>query len=122
MKIPKRVIKIRKSKERQHNGKKEKDKHQSTKRTHKTKDRVRRTPLTTGGELRCFERVTDDRLLHFFVQRQYIYRHYGKLFGLLEICAIEIRLTKKQKSLQILMGYSRYTINNKNKQKTKTNK
>ena len=41
------VIRIRKSKKnRQHNG--QKDKQQSTKHTHKTKDRVTRTPLKTG--------------------------------------------------------------------------
>jgi len=40
-----RVIKIRKSKDRQHNGQKKKDKQRSTKHTHKTKDRVTRTPL-----------------------------------------------------------------------------
>jgi hypothetical protein len=32
----------------------QKDKQRSTKHTHKTKDRVQRTPLKTGGELRCF--------------------------------------------------------------------
>jgi hypothetical protein len=46
------VIRIRKSKKnRQHNGQKkkgQKDKQQSTKHTHKTKDRVTRTPLKTG--------------------------------------------------------------------------
>jgi len=31
----------------------QKDKQQSTKHTHKTKDQVTRTPLKTGGELRC---------------------------------------------------------------------
>ena len=34
-----------------------KDKQRSTKHTHKTKDRVTRTPLKTGGELRCSGRV-----------------------------------------------------------------
>ena len=29
------------------------DKQRSTKYTHKTKDRLTRTPLKTGGELRC---------------------------------------------------------------------
>ena len=50
------VISIRKSKNRQHNDKKKNvltDKQQSTKHTHKTKDRVARTPLKTGGQLRC---------------------------------------------------------------------
>ena len=40
-------------KNRQHNGKKkkvQKDKQRSTKHTYKTKDRVTRTPLKTGGE------------------------------------------------------------------------
>ena len=35
----------------------QKDKQRSTKRTHKTKDRVTRTPLKTGDELRCSGRV-----------------------------------------------------------------
>ena len=33
------------------------DKQRSTKHTHKTKDRVTRTPLKTGGEFRCSGRV-----------------------------------------------------------------
>ena len=35
----------------------QKDKQRSTKHTHKTKDRVTRTPLKTGGELGCSGRV-----------------------------------------------------------------
>jgi len=35
----------------------QKAKQRSTKHTYKTKDRVTRTPLKTGGELRCSERV-----------------------------------------------------------------
>ena len=35
----------------------QKDKQRSTKHTYKTKDQVTRTPLKTGGELRCFGRV-----------------------------------------------------------------
>jgi hypothetical protein len=35
-----------------------KDKQRSTKHTYKTKDRVTRTPLKTGGELRCSGRVS----------------------------------------------------------------
>ena len=35
----------------------QKDKQRSTTHTHKTKDRVTRTLLKTGGELRCSERV-----------------------------------------------------------------
>ena len=35
-----------------------KDKQRSTKHTYKTKDRVTRTPLKTGGELECtFEQI-----------------------------------------------------------------
>ena len=39
--------------------KRQKDKQRSTKHTHKTKDRVTRTSLKTGGELRCSERVSN---------------------------------------------------------------
>jgi hypothetical protein len=49
---------IRKSKDRQQNGQKKKDKQRSTKHTYKTKDRVTRTPLKTWGELRCSGRVS----------------------------------------------------------------
>ena len=38
------VIRICKSKDRQHNGQKKEDKQRSTKHTYKTKDRVTRTP------------------------------------------------------------------------------
>ena len=37
----------------------QKDKQRSTKHTYKTKDRVTRTSLKTGGELRCSGRVSD---------------------------------------------------------------
>jgi hypothetical protein len=36
----------------------QKDKQRSTKRTYKSKDRVTRTPLKTGSELRCSGRVS----------------------------------------------------------------
>jgi hypothetical protein len=36
----------------------QKDKQRSTKHTYKTKDRVTRTPVKTGGELRCSGRVS----------------------------------------------------------------
>ena len=42
------MIRIRKSKDKQHNGQKKKDKQRSTKHTHKSKDRVTRTPLKQG--------------------------------------------------------------------------
>ena len=51
------AIRIRISKNRQHKEKVQKDKQRSTKHTYKTKDRVTRTPLITGGELRCSGRV-----------------------------------------------------------------
>jgi hypothetical protein len=44
-----------------HNGQKKKiykDKQRSTKHIHKTEDRVTRTPLKTGGELRCSGRIS----------------------------------------------------------------
>ena len=51
------VIRIRISKNRLvtqwPKGKVQKDKQRSTKHTHETKDRVTRTPLKIGGELRC---------------------------------------------------------------------
>jgi hypothetical protein len=51
------AIRIRISKKnRQHNG--QKDKQRSTRHTYKTKDRVTRTPLKTGGELRWSGRVS----------------------------------------------------------------
>ena len=55
------VIRIRKSKDRQHNGqknKKKKDKQRSTKHYTKTKHRVARTPLKSGDELGRSGRVT----------------------------------------------------------------
>ena len=48
-------------KNRQHDGQKKKgqqDKQRSTKHTCKTKDRVTRTPLKIGGELRCYGKVS----------------------------------------------------------------
>jgi hypothetical protein len=65
------VIRIRISKKnRQHNDQKkkiQKEKQRSTKHTHKTKDRVKRTQLNTDEHLRCSERVgsscsTSDKL------------------------------------------------------------
>ena len=56
------VIKIRKSKDRQHNGqlKKEKKTNNDLQNiTQKTKDRVTQTPLKTGGELRCSRDVAN---------------------------------------------------------------
>ena len=38
----------------------QKDKQRSTKHTHQTRNRVTRTPLKTGGELRCSGRVAVD--------------------------------------------------------------
>jgi hypothetical protein len=49
----------------------QKDKQRSTKHTHKTKDRLTRTPLKTGGKLRCFGRVS----------RFCSTRHYSILFN-----------------------------------------
>jgi hypothetical protein len=52
-----RVIRIHISKKnRQHTD--QKAKQRSTKQTHKTTDRVTRTPLSTGGELRCSGRIS----------------------------------------------------------------
>ena len=54
-------IRIRKSKDRQHNGEKkkiQKDKQRSTNITHRAKYRVTRVPLKTRGELRYIGRVS----------------------------------------------------------------
>ena len=70
LKIPKGVIRIRKSKkDRQHNGQKKKAKRtnndlQSI--THNTKDRVTLIQLKTGGELGCFGRVNSPIFTAFF--------------------------------------------------------
>jgi hypothetical protein len=53
------VIRIRKSKNGQYNGQKKKNKQWSTKHTHKTKDRVTRTPLKPGvNSFKCSGRVS----------------------------------------------------------------
>ena len=66
------VIGIRKSKKyRQHNGQMKKDQQRSTKHTHKAKDRVTRTPLKTGGELRCSGK-SKQFLLHMWYPLQNI--------------------------------------------------
>jgi hypothetical protein len=50
------VIRIHKSKDRQHTGQNKKDKQRSTKHyTEKTKDRATQTPLKTRGQLMCSE-------------------------------------------------------------------
>jgi hypothetical protein len=64
----------------------------------------KRNPTKNRGWTQVLRKGNRWSLLHFFVQRQYIYRHYVKLFGLFEICAIEIRRTKKQKSPPKQMG------------------
>ena len=46
------VFRIHKSKDRQHNSQKKKDKQRSTKHTHKTKNLVTWTPLKSGGSRR----------------------------------------------------------------------
>ena len=56
-------------KNRQHNGQRakvkvQKAKQRSTKHTYKTKDRVTRTPLKTGGELRCSGSVSSSFSIH----------------------------------------------------------
>jgi hypothetical protein len=49
----------------------QKDKQRSTKHTYKTKDRVTRTLLKTGGDLRCSGRV----IKHFFIILWYYLHH-----------------------------------------------
>ena len=47
----------------------QKDKQRSTKHSHKTKDRVTRTPIKTGGKLRC-SRKGKQFLLHWWHQHK----------------------------------------------------
>jgi hypothetical protein len=65
------IIRIRKSKDRQCYDQNKKDNQRSTKHTHKTKDRVTRTPLKTGGELRCSTSRTRrvNRNIHFHMNK-----------------------------------------------------
>ena len=61
----------------------QKDKQRSTKDTYKTKDRVTRTPLKTGGELRCSGRVgsscsTSDTRRVNLVTNPFISHEWGK--------------------------------------------
>ena len=68
------VIRILKStKNRQHNG--QKDKQRSTKHTNKTKDRVTRTSLKPGGELRVQLNARENRRDN---QEWTIQRHWGR--------------------------------------------
>jgi len=63
------------------------DTHRFTKHTYKTKDRVTRTPLTTGGELRCSGKVgyyCSTRGLVNLVTNPVISREWGKCLGQVE--------------------------------------
>ena len=61
------VIRIHKSKDRQHNGQKKKDKQWSTKHTHKTKDRETRTPQKTGVNSGRYSFMFSNYLFHITV-------------------------------------------------------
>jgi hypothetical protein len=68
-----RVIRIRKSKDRQHNGQKKKDKRRNNDLQnirHKTKDRVTGTLLKIGCELRWIKEITN---MSYFIFDQTIY-------------------------------------------------
>ena len=68
------VIRIHKStKNRKHN--RQKDKQRSTKHTHKAKDRVARTPLKPGGELRVQLNARENRRDN---KEWTIQRHWGR--------------------------------------------
>ena len=75
------VIRIRKSKKDRRNDQMKKDKRtnndlQNT--THKTKDRVTRTPLKTGGELRCSGRVSSSCFTSGISRVNLLYKHGDK--------------------------------------------
>jgi hypothetical protein len=46
----------------------QKDKQRSTKHTYKTKDRVTRTSLKTGSELRCYGRVSSSCSTYYIIR------------------------------------------------------
>jgi hypothetical protein len=87
------VIRILNSKNKQHNCQKKKYKRtnkdlQSI--THKTKDRVTRTPLKTGVELRCSGRVSsscsNSGIGHFNKYHSYTYRYISNKINLHRDC------------------------------------
>ena len=106
------VIRIHISKKnRQHNGQKKKDKQRSTKHTYKTKDRVTRTPLKTGVELRCSGRV-GSFCSTCGTRRVNLVKTYT-----LECtyCAVGIRSLSHMSDVfeqSYLLGHSRYPANN----------
>jgi hypothetical protein len=59
----------------------QKDKQRSTKHTYKTKDRVTRTPLKTGGELRCSGRVSSSCSTSLYRNPIAIANLVPKMFG-----------------------------------------
>ena len=63
----------------------QKNKQRSTKHIYKTKDRVTRTPLRTGGELRCSGRVGSSCFTSDARLRQVEHNH-----GYLHICDTDI--------------------------------
>ena len=63
----------------------QKNKQRSTKHIYKTKDRVTRTPLKTGGELRCSRRVGSSCFTSDTHLRQVEHIH-----GYLHICDTDI--------------------------------
>jgi hypothetical protein len=100
------VIKFRISKtNRQHNDQKkkiQKEKQRSTKHTHTTKDRVKRTPLKTGGELRWSRMVKYNNHLYL----SYIYfQHEGFVCHML-ISFSNMKWTKTSGLMNILYLFS----------------
>ena len=66
----------------------QKDKQRSTKHTYKTKDRVTRTPLRTGSELRCFGRedsscsTSDTRRVNLVTNPMISHVRFSSLLGI----------------------------------------
>jgi hypothetical protein len=70
------------------NRKSTKDKQRSTKQTHKTKDRVTRTPLKIGGELRCSGRVSSSWSTTFPFRVGYIFSFLSFQWENVKLCIL----------------------------------
>ena len=68
----------------------QKDKQRSTKHTHKTKDRVTRSPLKTGGERRCSEWYAVPVPLVAPVNEERVQKVYDKWNKFVDICNTDL--------------------------------
>jgi hypothetical protein len=94
----------------------QRDKQRSTKHTHKTKDPVTRTPLKTGGELRCSRRVSSScstMSLPLNIERDAIYVLDNNILSItcIRVTQLVMESTKlKKKSLILRFQTSKYNV------------